>query len=1116
MWATLLGADYDPSRFEKEIIVPSCNDPVQCEITPDGRVFFIERAGALKLAEPQSKKVTLLGQIPVEMTWEVGLLGLALDRDFAHSQSLYLFFSPQGHTNTMRLARFTLKEGLLDMASQKVVLEYTNIWVRTHQGGGLFMGENGDLLLGTGDNMYPIPELPVDERPGPELMDSQGTSANSMELRGKILRIHPKPDGSYTIPKGNLFSGGKDGRAEIFAMGVRNAFRQSQDPRTGFIYWGDVGQNIVEDLGIGPNGYDEINQAREAGNFGWPQFTGPNEAYHHYDFVARKVGPQFDVKAPRNDSPHNTGISELPPPQPAFIWYPSGESKEFPTLGSGGRSAMAGPIYYFDPSVKHELKLPEQFDHTLFIHDWMRNWIQAVHLDAQEHIASIEQFLPRWHFRKPIDLKLAPDHTLYVIEYGDKWTSNEDAQIVRLVYRRGNRAPAAVASASPRAGKLPLKVRFDAARSTDKDGDALTYEWRFGEAGKSSEVTPEFEFAKAGVYNVTLTATDTHGASNATRLEIYAGNTPPNVVIESPANGAFYDSAQPISYRLAVNDMEDGSSEDGLISPGRVVLETKTALHGSQDDSTLPPGLRLMRSTTCFGCHLVSDKSVGPSYLEVSKRYHGDLPARERLAQKVIAGGIGVWGKEIPMPPHPQYTIEQTRQMVDWVLALAEASTTPPMPGLSGKLTAPGFATDFLSTPPVLALTASYTDNGAAGLPPLRGETVTVLHPRHKRAASCDAMSDAETVDVFEGGEGNIVRLKPGGWFRFDTMNLEKITHLACRVAPLAPGSFQLEARLDAADGPLLGSEIIACIDKKDALFGTMTLPIIPTKKTHAVYFTARAIPPLFGMKFPAPASGRVLDVNWIEFRDNPLPASARAPADGKPRAKVLFITTRLDHPWQSHMYSAVTELLATELNKRPDIEAVVSPEFDWPRDPKIFEGVKGIVYYSAAAGDLLIGQHGEAFTNLMHRGVGFTALHFATSSTKAAGDRYGQFAGGWWTVGPDSLATGSVTWKFLTPGHDILQGLKPFTMTDEIYRHTTVLPQAQPLIQVHIADRDDVVAWAYEREGGGRSFATTLGHPWNNWSHWLNEPFQRMVLNGIRWTLQPPAAAKESIEPGK
>lgn len=68
--------------------------------------------------------------------------------------------------------------------------------------------------------------------------------------------------------------------------------------------------------------------------------------------------------------------------------------------------------------------------------------------------------------------------------------------------------------------------------------------------------------------------------------------------------------------------------------------------------------------------------------------------------------------------------------------------------------------------------------------------------------------------------------------------------------------------------------------------------------------------------------------------------------------------------------------------------------------------------------------------------------------------------------------------------------------------RNIIFLSQAIPLIQVHIADRDDVVAWAYEREGGGRGFATTLGHRYANWSDWRIEPFRHMVLNGIRWTL--------------
>jgi len=56
---------------------------------------------------------------------------------------------------------------------------------------------------------------------------------------------------------------------------------------------------------------------------------------------------------------------------------------------------MTGPVYRHDAAVANDLKLPEHFDHVLFIFDWMRNWLMAVHLDADERIASIGPFLPR-------------------------------------------------------------------------------------------------------------------------------------------------------------------------------------------------------------------------------------------------------------------------------------------------------------------------------------------------------------------------------------------------------------------------------------------------------------------------------------------------------------------------------------------------------------------------------------------------------------------------------------------------------------------------------------------------------------------------------------------------
>jgi cytochrome c len=1055
-----LSADYDPARFEKEIIVPACNDPMQLEVMADGRVFFIERDGSLKLVEPQTKRVIVVGKRDVLMTGEIGMLGLALDREFAKTQALFLFFSPLEKPGTLRLSRFVLKDGKLDLGSEKMLFDYTLEDPKLqHQGGGLFMAPNGDLILGTGDNSTTKALIQHDDRPGMETHDAQRTSANSMTLRGKVLRIHPTADGGYSIPDGNLFRDGNTGRAEIFAMGVRNPFRQFVDAQTGFIYWGDVGQNIEPSINVGPNGYDEVNQARVAGNFGWPYFTGANEAYRHFDFDTGKAGELYDVKAPRNDSRNNTGAKELPLPKPAFIWYPSTESKEFPMLGSGGRSAMVGPLYRHDASVTNELKLPEHFDHTLFTFDWMRNWIMAVHLDADERIASIAPFLPEWRLRKPIELKLAPDHTLYLIESGDQWSGNTDSQISRIVYRRGNRPPEAIASAANNAGKLPLKVRFDGTRSSDNDGDALSYEWKFGlggALGSSKVAAPEFVFTVPGVHPVTLTVTDTHGASHLTSLEVRAGNAPPSVTFAEPVNGGFYQPEQRITYRLTATD-----EEDGTIAAEQVTLTTTTRDRLTRDEAALPSGLAMMRGTTCFACHITNAKSVGPAYLEVAKKYRGNNAARELLAQKIVSGGVGVWGKEIPMPPHPQHTLDQTRQMADWILSLHEESSAARV-GISGELTAPPAPLkDWRKPPaPVFQLTAAVTDKGAAGVPPMRAETTLVLHPQRKRAALFDAMHSAETVDVFEGGEGNVLRMKSGGWFRLDTMNLAGITHLTARVAPLATGSYMLEAHLDIADGPLIGSELIACMtDDTASQYGEITFPIAASEGVHNIVFTARiAEKPLFNKAFPPPASGRILDVNWIEFRDNPLPKSARAPTDGRPRVKVLLVAGKQDHPWMTHMYSAVIELLATELNKSGDIEAIVSPDFGWPGDEKVFEGVKGIVYYTGGIGDFIMGEHGAAFEKLMQQGIGFSALHYSTGA-KLHGPRYMQFTGGWWTNSADGLAIGPVDWKYLAPEHPILRGLPPVHMSDEIYRHTTLHPKATPLIQVNIKDRDDVVA---------------------------------------------------------
>ena len=74
-------------------------------------------------------------------------------------------------------------------------------------------------------------------------------------------------------------------RPEIYVMGNRNPWRVSIDNKNGYLYWGEVGPDAATDSTYGPRGYDEFNQARKAGNFGWPYFIGDNMAYAKYNYA---------------------------------------------------------------------------------------------------------------------------------------------------------------------------------------------------------------------------------------------------------------------------------------------------------------------------------------------------------------------------------------------------------------------------------------------------------------------------------------------------------------------------------------------------------------------------------------------------------------------------------------------------------------------------------------------------------------------------------------------------------------------------------------------------------------------------------------------------------------
>lgn len=78
--------------------------------------------------------------------------------------------------------------------------------------------------------------------------------------------------------------------------------------------------------------------------------------------------------------------------------------------------------------------------------------------------------------------------------------------------------------------------------------------------------------------------------------------------------------------------------------------------------------IALMKKDNCTACHAIDKKLVGPSYQQVAAKYKDDPAAEQKLIDKVVKGGSGVWGP-IPMPPHPGVPKEDIKAVVDWILA---------------------------------------------------------------------------------------------------------------------------------------------------------------------------------------------------------------------------------------------------------------------------------------------------------------------------------------------------------------------------------------------------------------------------------------------------------------
>ncbi|WP_420341074.1 ThuA domain-containing protein [Streptomyces xinghaiensis] len=426
---------------------------------------------------------------------EEGLLGIELDPDFAENGWIYLHYTPhsgidrENHLARRRVSRFTLDHATnrFDPATEKVLLSWeVQIHSCCHAGGGMAWDSAENLYIATGDtNSSQFSGGYSGNNPEPafrgvSFADARRTSGNTNNLNGKILRIHPEDDGTYTIPEGNLFTGEEEGggktRPEIYVMGVRNPSRISVDRETDTLYAGWVGPDAGAPSPVwGPAKYDTFAAITEAGNQGWPYCMGNKQPYRDRNLPdpSQPLG-WYDCDNLRNESPHNDGLVNIPPARSNTIWYsPQGGAPDFPRDGDGipsykveesryllpwlkggSQAAMNGPVYRHDAGGDSAVKWPEYWDGKWFVGDFYdgEQPRHAVALDPDTadkgglpvHAESLDGIIPagRDGIRNLMDWKFGPDGALYVLDYGRGFfTSTDESALWRVTYRGGPPTP---------------------------------------------------------------------------------------------------------------------------------------------------------------------------------------------------------------------------------------------------------------------------------------------------------------------------------------------------------------------------------------------------------------------------------------------------------------------------------------------------------------------------------------------------------------------------------------------------------------------------------------------------------------------------------------------------
>jgi glucose/arabinose dehydrogenase/PKD repeat protein len=518
-----------PAGFDLVTVKSGFTQPTEVAWAPDGRMFVAEKQGKVRLVTADG---TLLPSAILDITAKVnhysdrGLLGLAVDRDFATNHWLYLLYvaelSPMnpdtGTAAVSRLTRVTVNAnntvspettivgsynaGPCPAASNTVDCIPADQWWHTI---GTVRSDpvDGTLWLGSGDAR----------------LDGVNTQTYRVQdersFAGKILHVDRDGNGLPGHPFCTSDTDLTHACTKVYAKGFRNPYRfelrSGKRPIAG-----DVGSSYEE----------EFDLVRAGGNYGWPCYEGSGHSptYKNEQFCVAEYAKEGTAAAA----------------DPPAYFYAHG----------AGAAAVGGPRFETN-------KYPAKYQGDIFVGDYAQGWIKHMNVDAQDNVTAVDTFATG--LASVVGLRMSPQGDLAVVDIGD-WVPGQGS-VMRIVYSATNRPPIPVATANPTTGTAPLAVSFDGSGSSDPDNDPLTYDWDFGDGSAHATIAkPAHTYGTPGIYTATLTVDDGSQSKPSTKVTITVGSkTPPVASISAPLDQSSYRDGQLVNLAGSGSDAQDGT-----------------------------------------------------------------------------------------------------------------------------------------------------------------------------------------------------------------------------------------------------------------------------------------------------------------------------------------------------------------------------------------------------------------------------------------------------------------------------------------------------------------------------------------------------------------------------